>query len=198
MFIHQIFLPVSNSTLQDYPIFIESSSVWQNFSSLHNYEYKLWNIEQVDELLRSKNLPTSFRYIWNKIDFCRYVILNEYGGLYVDLDIFPTNDFNKILVNNDILINSWFNKKTNKMEINNGLMKFKKNSLHSLIDYSLQQYDEKSKMKIYNTWKIRFFLQTTGNRMFQRWCKQQLLTYNKDIENYITDKNTKTWLKSFC
>ena len=84
------------------------------------------------------------------------------------------------------------------MELNNALMKFEKNYLQSLVDYSLQEYYKKCKMEIYNTWKIRFFLQTTGNRMFQRWCKKHSLNYTKNIENYITDNNTKSWLKSFC
>ena len=198
MYVHQVFLGINNTKLQQHPIFVQSSSIWKEFCLSNNYQYKLWSLKDVDDLLIENNLPTSFRYMWNKIDFCRYVILNQYGGLYVDLDIFPTNNFNKLLVNNDILINSWHNKKTNHMELNNALMKFKKNSLQSLIDYSLQQYDEKCKMKIYDKWKIRFFLQTTGNRMFQRWCKIHSLYQTKDIEKYITDNNTKSWLKSFC
>ena len=88
MIIHQTFLGINNTKLEDNPIFIKSSNMWKEFALSNNYEYKLWDLKDVDELLINNNLPTSFRYIWNKIDFCRYVILNKYGGLYVDLDIF--------------------------------------------------------------------------------------------------------------
>jgi len=40
-------------------------------------------------------------------------------------------------------------------------------------------------------------LHTTGVRMFKRWCKMNGLTYSHDIDKYVKDHCTASWLKNF-
>ena len=148
-----------------------------------------------------KEFYNGLRYKWQRIDFSRYLVLNRDGGIYIDLDIAPTkygqNNFNHYVENNEYLLNKWYNGKTAKWELNNALMAFPKGVLGGLINYSISETHAKSKLEIYKKWKVRFMLHTTGVRMFKRWCKMNGLTYSEDIDKYVKDHCTASWLKNF-
>lgn len=224
MIIHQIFISLKEgATLskghKNAKVYEKSHKLWIEFCKKHNYTYMLWDGDSIDELLAEEGLPTKFYFPngsemkFGKIDFARYVFLNKFGGLYVDLDIYPKERFNDIL-KRPILINKWrktyFNKdgsikKYGKYEIQNGLMKFPKGFTKDLIQYSLHEYRRITKIPIYKIWVQRFFFQSVGNPMFKRWCSNckkvretglappKKLTYDDDILNYIVDVNTKAW-----
>ena len=63
-------------------------SVKQSFCS---YEYKFWTNEDNDNLVRLK-YPEFYEFFKilttiEKCDFCRYLYIYDYGGIYLDLDV---------------------------------------------------------------------------------------------------------------
>ena len=129
----------------------------------------------------------------NNLDYKLPVILKRYGGCYVDLDIEPKENFKDLYVNNDIIIGSFKNRKGN-FEINNNILKLDKEKSSELVEYYKTQIYEKSQVKIYDTWRLRYILQTCGPKSLIRYCKRKNLNFTPDLENYVTDYNTKTWL----
>ena len=70
-----------------HPIWGKCYSIWKTSP----YEIKLWNDEDIDQLLKEDN--EEFFNILNtlppiyKFDYVRYVILEKFGGAYFDMDI---------------------------------------------------------------------------------------------------------------
>ena len=52
MIIHQIFLKVSNKTINDYPCYLEGSALWQEFCSKNGWEYRLHT--EIDESIMTE------------------------------------------------------------------------------------------------------------------------------------------------
>ena len=200
--IHQIFFNIGNA-ITAFPLYVNNKKKWIQWAKDNNYIYKFYTSVEAELLLTNemKIFYNSLRFQWQKIDFCRYLILNKYGGIYIDLDIEPNNtnekDFNKYIENSDYILNKWFNPKTNKWELNNALMGFPKNSFNELIKYSIEETIKRKNSETYKIWKIRYMLQTTGVRMFKRWCKIVGYTYSPDIHEYVIDHCTASWLKNF-
>ena len=201
--IHQVFLGQTDN-LEQYPHFGENMEKWQNWAEKNGWEYNFYDKTDIINLIDNGDLLRFYinlRYNWCRIDFCRYLIINKFGGLYVDLDIAPNDGkyetLSSYIMTRDYILGLWDNKKTGKTEITNSLIGFKAGELTDLIEYSIAETKSKSQMEIYNKWKIRFFLQTTGVRMFARWCKIKKYTYDRNIYKYITDTCTATWLNNF-
>tara|TARA_Y100000593_G_C4319186_1_gene342775 strand:- start:2988 stop:3599 length:612 start_codon:yes stop_codon:yes gene_type:complete len=202
MIIHQIFLKVSDKTLEDYPIYIEGIKIWKELCKKHNWEYKLWTeipqdiLDEDDKFILddSKNKEPFI-----KVDYLRYIILEKYGGMYVDLDITPNDKFTEIM-NDDIIIGVWKSRNIKddfKILVNNSVIKLSKEYASLLRKYCIDEYKNKLNIEIYNTWKKRFLLQSVGSAMFRRFCKKQNIcnTFNNDdFEIYFIDKQTTAWL----
>jgi len=63
-------------------------SWWKHFP---DYEYRLWSDEDLDELVRTKypeyyDMYRGYDKPIKRYDAARYFILNEYGGIYADMD----------------------------------------------------------------------------------------------------------------
>jgi len=200
--IHQIFFTI-NKNFEDFPIFVKSKKEWQEWCKNNNYKYKFYTEKDIEILLNNemKSFYNGLRYNWQRIDFCRYLIINKYGGVYIDLDIEPNYnnnlDFNKYIESSKYLLNKWYDPKKNKFEITNALMAFPSNSLNDLIKYSINETNKRKNNETYKKWKIRYMLQTTGVRMFKRYCKINKLNYSEDINKYVIDYCTATWLNDF-
>ena len=59
-----------------------------------DYQVILWNKKMADNLLDTKypdlkNMYYSYKYNVQRADVIRYLIMNTYGGIYSDLDIYP-------------------------------------------------------------------------------------------------------------
>ena len=61
----------------------------------------------------------------------------------------------------------------------------------------MEETSIKSKMPIYDNWKKRYMLQTTGVRMFTRWVKKNNLEYSLKLHDYVKDLETATWHNNF-
>tara|TARA_R110000823_G_scaffold304238_1_gene425871 strand:+ start:513 stop:1133 length:621 start_codon:yes stop_codon:yes gene_type:complete len=202
LIIHQIFFNIGKE-LNCFPIFVKNKSEVELFCYENNIEYRYYTEDDIDEYLtdKTRDFYNSLTYEWQKIDFARYLIVNTYGGIYIDLDITITQNgfenFKDYILSKDYIINKWFNPKTNKYEITNSIMGFERNTLEPLIDYSIKETIIKSKMEVYKDRKIRFMLHTTGVRMFKRWCKINKLKFSPEITNYTKDYCCCSWIKNF-
>lgn len=201
--IHQIFISVNGSKIEDNYIFMKGKRKWLDWSMKHGYLYKFHTEDNITRHLTNEEFDfyDTLRYTWQKIDFIRYCIINKQGGIYIDLDIYPKNithdSFDKYIQRNEYVLGVWFDKKKNRLEPSNSIIGFEKNKLNDLIEYSMEETKKKSEMEIYDTWKIRFMKQTTGVQMFMRWVKKKNLKYNLKLHDYIVDHETATWTKNF-
>ena len=202
--IHQIFMSVNGSSIDDNYLFMKGRRKWINWCMKNGYIYKYHSDNNITRYLQTdeqRDFYFSLRYTWQKIDFIRYCIINKEGGIYVDLDIYPKNitfdNFGKFVQRNDYVIGVWYDKKNKKLTPSNSILAFPKNKLTSLINYSMEQTDEKNKIDSYKNWKIRYMLQTTGVNMFRRWVKKNNLKYSLQLHDYVKDLETSSWLNNF-
>ena len=196
----QIFLKMKpTSSIRDHPIFETNKILWKTYAQEKGFKYIFLNEDNIAEYLgEHKEFYYNMRFQWNRIDFLRYLVLNKIGGYYVDLDCEPCFDKDLFeLSKEEFILDKWYNPKSKKWELNNALMGCRPNFFNDLINYSILEYNCKSKMEIYNIWKIRFMLETTGVRMFKRWCKNNKYSYTGNIHDYIVDGCSATWLKDF-
>lgn len=67
-----------------------------------DWEVRLWTDDDNDRLVRTC-IPSAYRFYRSlpygiqRADFVRYVILWEFGGMYSDMDILPTKNFEDVL-----------------------------------------------------------------------------------------------------
>lgn len=77
-----------------------STTEWKR---LHpDWEYILWTDEKIWNYLENMrpefiDLYKTYEYLIQRADMIRYLILYDYGGIYSDLDFYPTTNFEKFL-----------------------------------------------------------------------------------------------------
>ena len=194
--IHQIFIafPGSNiKTLDDHPVFSECYKKTIDFCNNHQYQHKLWTETDIGELLTK--YPIHYTDLYNnfpeyimKCDLARLLILYEYGGLYLDLDLYPVKSLEDLLVNRDELFVKW----SGHTGCYNAIMGCspKHNLFEKILEHCRDSFISKSKMKIYKQWTGRFVYQTTGHKMIQRVLKVNKYTDLLDIV-FVDCKGTK-------
>tara|TARA_A100000172_G_scaffold26561_1_gene15551 strand:+ start:1346 stop:2005 length:660 start_codon:yes stop_codon:yes gene_type:complete len=201
--IHYIFFNLGkDKKIEDFPIFLRNFEKSKEVNQ--DFEIILWTEKDVEEIIKKYDFYQdykNFQYSIQRVDLAKYLILYEYGGIYSDLDLEPINNCNPILNQSILLCES-----PREHCQNNCIGSEKKNPIFlSLIKYSIKQYNEKIKNKIYETWKSRFILQTTGPKMMARFFKQfKQIKTNKIVNvpdfDYFVDKPyfkdycTKTWM----
>lgn len=98
--IHQIWISDRNKPLPDE--WQESINEWKRIYP--DYEYILWDNARVNDLL-SKNDEWrinfhSFKYLIQRVDYLKYLIMYKYGGIYSDLDLLPKKRFEEHIKSN--------------------------------------------------------------------------------------------------
>lgn len=89
--IHQMFFYMTDKTL---PERLDSARLtWENQHS--GFSYTLWNSSMVDKLINEsypqlRDLYYGYSHWVRRADMARYLVLYEYGGIYIDLDIKST------------------------------------------------------------------------------------------------------------
>lgn len=171
--VHQIYGIFDDGIpLKDIPIFYENVQKTKSFCKSKGYQYKMWNLKQCIDLV-NKYYP-QYLDLWNnftlpiqRADFIRYCILHKYGGIYIDCDIHPLRSLDD-LFKKDYFFVTWHDDK-NKLPYNAVMgSKPKQKIFLEICEESKNSFYEKSKQKIYQTWKGRFVFQTTGHRMLER------------------------------
>lgn len=90
----------------------------QKWEEVYSNDYILWTEVEILELFNNKNY-TKLSEIYHscitnagKADIARYVILNEYGGIYVDMDCEYIKNIEPLIDNYDFIA-AWENKHNN-------------------------------------------------------------------------------------
>jgi inositol phosphorylceramide mannosyltransferase catalytic subunit len=201
--IHYIFFDLGkNKKIEDFPIFLRNLEKCKKINN--NFEIKLWQENDVEKIISKYDFYEdykNFKYSIQRVDLAKYLILYEYGGIYSDLDLEPLDNCTPLLDKSILLCDS-----PREHCQNNCIGSEKKNPLFlSLVKYSVNQYHEKIKNKIYETWLSRFIIQTTGPKMMARFFKnyKQIPTSQivdvPDFDYYVKkpyfkDYCTKTWM----
>ena len=182
--IHQIY-GIFNDGIDwnDIPKYRDNIIATQDFCKFFNYEYKLWNLRECNELIESDfiaylDLWNNFRYPIQRADFIRYCILYKFGGLYIDCDIQPIKKLDDVF-EKELFFVHWSNDK-NKLLYNAVMGAHKGNQLFlNILEECERSYYEKSQIVAYEKWKGRFIFQTTGHKMLERVMNQQKINKNK-------------------
>ena len=192
--IHQVFLRFKDGKdLKDIDIFMKQKTITDTYCNDNNVDYKLWLEQDCIDLLQRYpqyiDLYNNFRHEIQKVDFIRYLILYDEGGIYIDLDICPINSIDELL-KNDIFFVRWNNDKR-KLPYNAVLGSIAKHPVYdNILSHLIESYEAKSKQEIYNTWTGRFVFQTTGHFMLNRVLKKYPQVRKLDILK-IHDKGGK-------
>ena len=196
--IHQIYFNLYGKQVEEIAVY--NKSIEQ--IKLHNpdYEHKLWNEKTSSKLIKEK-LPQYYdfyinmRYDVQRIDFMRFVVLYLYGGFYVDLDLINiksleplrTKEFvgyslKKFIPDHKEYIQNDFFGSVKKFKMFDILMKL------CVVNYKL-----KADNKIYDDWKGRFVLQTTGPRYVSKIFKRFLPKYKPETDLIFTKWRNDNW-----
>ena len=180
MIIHQVFGLLGDNEMPE--LFKKCQKKVIDFCRRNNYSYRLWDEKSCNRLINKypkyKDLYYSVKFSIMKVDIIRFVILHYYGGLYLDLDVYPKLEKLKDYDFAVSKINTRYEIEVIQSHPCNHL-------LLEYLDYIILQIEEKNKIKIYEDWKVRFVLQTTGPLSFCRFMK------NKKIDSY--KMNTLKW-----
>lgn len=87
--IHQIWITDTNKPLPEK--WKDSPAMWKKIYP--DYEYILWNN---DRAMKEFDLG-NFKYLIQKVDYLKYLIMDKYGGIYSDLDLYPLKRFDKLI-----------------------------------------------------------------------------------------------------
>tara|TARA_R110002020_G_scaffold190290_1_gene389789 strand:+ start:8521 stop:9240 length:720 start_codon:yes stop_codon:yes gene_type:complete len=196
--IHQIYFDLHNKKIEDIPLFKTSSERIQKLNP--DYKYILWSEDECNKLVKEK-LPeyydfyNSMRYKIQQIDYIRFVILYLYGGFYVDLDLINLKNLDNLL--NQKFIGYTLRKfvPEHREFIQNDFFgvekKFKLFKI--LMDLCEPNYNIKASNKIYDSWKARFVLQTTGPRYVSKIFKKILPKYKPERNLIYTKWRNDNW-----
>ena len=147
----------------------------------HDYEHTLWSEEDCSTLI-AEHFPNeeefyhSMRYDIQRVDFMKFCIPYVHGGIYVDLDIFPLRKYDRILDRDFLMYNM-----SDDFIQQDFIASAPKNPIWKLlIGKIVENYKEKEKIEIYEKWKGRFVLQTTGPRFVTRFFKTHFKDYTPE------------------
>ena len=154
--IHQIFFNIGKGELKDIKPFYKCYKHNKEYCKKNNIKYKLWSRKQVEKLLEKpknkefKKLYYDFDQDIMRIDFGRYLILWNYGGIYVDLDIcIIKNKSIKKLFDKEYFFVKWADDKRS-LPYNAVLGTQKETDLYKdILDHTKESYYEKRKQAIY-------------------------------------------------
>jgi hypothetical protein len=177
--IHQIYHNFDNIPYTEKHLYVKSIKAIKKHCP--EYEHRIWNDEDSIKLIKD-NLPQfldfymNLRYKIQRVDFIKYMVLYVYGGIFVDMDDIILRSLNPLLNRNILYIDEIKSLKTN--------VKNKKKNRYGDIDFfgsekncflwllimtkCVKDYPAKANNPIYDSWKGRFVLQTTGTYFFNR------------------------------
>ena len=183
--VHQIFYNIGKGELREIPRFYECYQKNKSQCKKQGIKYKLWSRKMVENLLNKprnkqfKKIYYDFDQDIMRIDFARYLILWNYGGIYIDLDICMMDKSIRHLFEKDYFFVRWHDSKLPY----NAILGTKPNNtlFYDILKHCEESYYEKKKKSIYQSWKARFVFQTTGHFMLQRVLKKHKINNFLDI-----------------
>jgi mannosyltransferase OCH1-like enzyme len=207
--IHQIYFDLTGNGIEHFPIFLESKAICESYT---DYEYILWDEVSCQKLV-SEYYPeyadfyANLRYEIQRIDFVRFCILHRFGGFYIDMDMFILKPLDALTAKDFVFHNIRHVKKNYSFIENDFIGSIQGSPLwKQLMKECVGNYREKAAIGIYDTWKGRFVLQTTGPKFLSRFIRQKFpkyrpmwLAHTKWSEDsmegyYIKDHKANTWI----
>jgi mannosyltransferase OCH1-like enzyme len=90
-----------------HPIWEKCQNSWKHY--FPEWEYRFWTDEDLDTFIKTKYawfypIYVSYPKQIQRVDSARYFILNEYGGLYADMDFECIQNFEHIFTENKVYI----------------------------------------------------------------------------------------------
>lgn len=185
--VHQIFFDIGKGKLHEIPQFYKCHKHNKDYCKKNHIQYKLWSRSQIEKLLEKpknkkyKQVYYAFDQDIQRIDFGRYLLLWNFGGIYIDLDIcILKNKSITHLFKKPYFFVKWHGK--TKLPYNAILGTHKNTDLYEdILDHSQESFYEKRKQPIYKKWKGRFVFQTTGHFMLQRVLKKHKIKDFLDV-----------------
>lgn len=192
MIIHNVFLDVGLQPLTERKNWLENIEINKRLNP--EAEFMLWDDEKVDELIETKysqykDMISTFPHKFYKVDFCRYLILKEYGGIYIDLDVKCRKPIPKDV--RYICGNS-----NTRPSINNNLISLPPKEVNGLLDFCVSEYNRITENNLYAKWKGRHFFNSVSAYMFKRYCKKNGITSDIDFHEYFADGEAGSWIDS--
>ena len=96
-----------------------------------NYKIIIWDESKILDLIKNKNYHLEnlkkYKYMIQKIDYSKYLILYHYGGVYVDTDMYCNGNLDNFLLNDKINV-GYFPIVRFYKTINNGFIGVPKNN----------------------------------------------------------------------
>ena len=187
MEIHQIFFNIGKGEIHEIPRFYQCHLNNIDYCNRYDLNYRLWNRDQILKLLNKpknkqfKKIYFDFTHDIQRIDFAKYLILWNFGGIYLDLDICIMNKPIYYLYELPYFFVRWHINHRN-LPYNAVLGSKLNNPLYlEILNHSKDSFYQKIKKKVYQNWKGRFVFQTTGHYMLKRILKKNNITVLHDI-----------------
>ena len=197
MYLHQIFLSIEDSRFEDFPTYAENAALLRAMNP--DVDYWLWTDDDVEALIELRyphllGFVARFPHRFYLVDFARYLILDTYGGIYVDLDERPLRslpaDLGVVIGNCEYKGNR---RLAGEYPANNNIVKLLPASYPLLIAYAQQEFERVSRMDVYRVRKGRAFKQSVGVLMFARFCRQHGLRTSLPTHEYFHNQNGRAW-----
>lgn len=220
--IHQIYFDFGHgASYTDVPCFADCVEKTITFCKKYGFKHIVWDLPKVRYLLRKfypqyQRLWDDFTYPIMRCDFCRYLILNHFGGIYMDMDCMPAREFDGQLLNQEQFFTTWHND-TRNLPYNALMGSVKGNQLFRDIAEHAEESFYKRSQTLRKHWKGRLIFHTTGHYMLARVLKKHEISPKSYLEinrfkyrqpaakeiikcdnPYVIDYNVSLWWKDCC
>ena len=177
--IHQVWFGFTGP-VEDAPEYYEPHQKTREFCKEHMITHVMWNREDCEELAQPyQGLWESFRYDIQRVDFIRCVILKTYGGIYVDMDIYPVKNIDDLFEREEVFVR-WKGEKDAYNAIMGSCIQ------HPIWNEVLEESKERTAVcqatEYYDTKKGRMVSQTTGCALLTRVLKQNKRKHTDFLE----------------
>ena len=190
MIIHNIFLDVGLKPLSERSDWLKN--IEENKKIHPEAEFILWDDEKVNNLIDTKfpqykQMIFTFKHKFYLIDFIRYLILKEYGGIYMDLD---TRMKQRLPENIKFLHGGAYAKEG----INNNIISLPPDYIEKLLNFCCEEYNRITENDLYKTMPGRRFINSVSAGMFGRFCKRNNIVSDVNFRDYWWDSECISWV----
>ena len=179
--IHQIFHNWGTD-LKDVELFKKSIATLKEKNP--DFTHKLWSKKDCLRLIETKypqylQFYKDLRHNIQRVDFCKICIVHSEGGFYIDLDMHCIKSFEPLLKEKLIIESNKHLVPNHNEFVQNDFLASEKGFVfwEAALKECILNYKDKEKVNVYNTWKGRFVLQTTGPRFLSRAVKKFIPQY---------------------
>lgn len=197
LLVHFVFMDVGLGQFTEHPLYQRNIEEFHRFNP--DAEIKVWTEESANRLVSERyshliDVWNSFPSKWYHIDFIRYLILDSYGGVYVDLDMQCTRRLPELELMDFVDRDDEYEHRTPRtVRFCNNVIHFRDRRLYpQLIEFSLHRLKT---IRVQKCWKYRRFLYTVGARMYHRFCQRHKLKKSQ-IRDYFRNHKTHSMYKA--